>query len=139
MRPLCFLLENLILALAASKIDIFLTGCGKLLLNYFYPGTMSRGAPLSFRVVQIRRRKGQQVCGQPESLCRSRDAQAAPRCCTRWGLSVLESPHSRGKEPNSHIVGFYTAETVPIADSFSLWLLSTAGFGRGGDGCHQNA
>lgn len=68
MRPLCFLLENLILALAASKTDIFLTGCGKLLLNYFYPGTMSRGAPLFFGVVQIRRRKGQQVCVGVEML-----------------------------------------------------------------------
>lgn len=75
----------------------------------FLPWDHEQGCPHVFGVVQIRRRKGQQVCGQPESLCRSRDAQAAPWCCTRCGLSVLESPHSRGKEPNSYIVGFYTA------------------------------
>lgn len=55
-RPLCFLLENLILALAASKTDIFLMGCEKLPLHSFYPGTTSRGALLPFSVVQSRSR-----------------------------------------------------------------------------------
>lgn len=56
-RPLCFLLEHLILALASSKTCISLMGCGKPLLHSFYPGTVSWGASLPFHVKRSRSRE----------------------------------------------------------------------------------
>lgn len=81
-RPSCFLLENLILALAASKTDIFLMGCGKLQLHVFYTEIASRGAfqRAAEQEQSGARRKGQRAAASP-------GPHVGPEVLRLWGAA----------------------------------------------------